>query len=149
MTSSLVLFDLDGFRFALDASRVQRVVPAVEIAPVPDLPPGVRGVISVRGDVVPVFDLRLRLGLPSRAVRLNDHFLIAKTSRRLVALIVDVVSGVVPRHEAQVASPSQILPGLSSIEGWIKLDGELVLIQDLEKFLTPEQDAALEAALAR
>lgn len=144
----LIVFTLEGQHLALDLARVERIVPAAEIAPLPDSPAGVRGVINVQGKIVPVFDLRVRFGLPPRELRLSDHFVVAHTTLRTVALIVDTAAGVVRRDPQNVTPVSDIMPGLRSIEGVMKIDGDMVLIHDLEAFLTAEARAALEMAMA-
>jgi purine-binding chemotaxis protein CheW len=152
-----VAFDLDKQRFALHLSVVERVVPVVEITPLPNAPEVVRGVINIQGRVLPVFDVRRRLGLPSRPVRLSDHMILARTARRSVALWVDGVRGIVePGGEpgGKAGSPENItpaegvLPGLEMIEGVVNLEDGLVLIHDLARFLSLEEERALDGAMA-
>ncbi len=143
----LILFELDGFFFGIDALNVERVVRAVEIAPVPGLPSGVIGVVHVRGKVLPVFDLRGRLGLAPRAVRASDHFIVLRSAGRQVAVVVDEVADVVPASMAGTISAPAVLPGLDSVEGWMKINGERIMIHDINKFLTTREMAELENAL--
>ncbi len=147
MTETLILFVLDGNHFALDALKVERVVRSAEIAPLPDLPPGIRGVLAVAGDIIAVFDLRERLGLPLREIRGSDHFIIARCDGRLAALVVDDVMDVVPAAKAAIIPTGTVLPGLASIEGWAKINGELIMIHDLGKFLSMEETLMLEKAM--
>ena len=144
---SLVFFMLDDFQFALAIASVERAIRAVAITPLPNAPAGVRGVVNVEGAIVPVFDPRVRFGLPARALRASDHFIIAHTPKRTVALLVESIEGVIPRHEAAMISAAEILPGLDSIAGVVKLDGGLVFIHDLDRFLSREDEEALAAAL--
>src|SRR3954470_10520753 len=97
---SLAVFCLDGQQFALAVASVERVVHAVEIAPLPGAPQGVRGVVNFRGTVVPVFDLRVRFGQAGREVQITDNLVIANTARRKVALMVDAAVSVVAAGEA-------------------------------------------------
>ena len=147
-SDSLVLLHVGEHEFALGTAAVEREVRAVAIEPLPEAPHGVRGIISLQGRIVPVFDLRALLGEPPRAVRPADHLVIAHTRWRTVALLVDAVAGVVPRVAAQVTPAGEILPGLAAISGVLRLDGGLVLIHDLDQFLSLEETAALERALA-
>jgi purine-binding chemotaxis protein CheW len=146
-SDSLVVFQLGEQRFALDVTVVERVVRAVEIAQLPDAPRGVRGVINLQGRIVPVFDLWSRLGQPARAVRAGDHLIVARTHSRTVALLVDSVVGVVRRSEAQITPAAEILPDIESISGVMKLDDSLVLVHDLERFLSIEDHEKLQLAL--
>ena len=146
-SDSLVILHVGEHAFALGAAAVERVERAVEIEPLPAAPRGVRGIIALQGRIVPVFDLRALLGEPARAVRADDHMVIAHTRWRTVALLVDAVSGVVPRVAAQITPAAEILPHLGAISGVLKLDDGLVLIHDIDCFLSLDDTAALERAL--
>ena len=146
-STSLVVFWIDDKEIAVSASAVERVLRAVEISPMPGAPRGVRGVINWQGKIVPVFDLRERFGQPVREVRASDHLLIAHTHWRTVALLVDAVVGVVPRSGAHITPAADILPDLECISGVMNLDGGIVLVHDVERFLSIEDHAALQLAL--
>jgi len=64
-----------------------------------------------------------------------------------VALVVDTVSDVVAVPSLDLVAPESILPQLEYVEGVVKLDGGMVFIQDLDAFLSLEEDQALEAAI--
>ncbi len=74
-----VLFLLDGQTYGLHIWEVERIVRAVEVKPLPESPPHIRGIVNVQGQVLPVVDLRVRFGLPTRDIRVDDHFIIART----------------------------------------------------------------------
>jgi purine-binding chemotaxis protein CheW len=147
VADAVVVFTLGDLRFALNIGAVERVISAVEISPLPEAPRGVSGVFNYKGKIVPVFDLRQRFGLPERAVRLSDHLIIAHTHWRVVALMVDAVSGVVAQSEVQLTPALEILPDLECVSGVMKLDGNLVMVHDLERFLSIEDHEALQLAL--
>ncbi len=91
MTSlRLVPFLLDDQRYALHLDVVERVIPAVEITPLPKAPEIVLGLINIRGKIIPVLNIRRRFRLPDRETELTDHFIIANTSKRTVALPADI-----------------------------------------------------------
>ena len=144
---SLVVFSLDEQQFALNVAAVERVVRAVEITPLPGAPAGVCWVIDLHGAVIPVFDLRAHCGRPSREVCATDHLVIARTARRKVALLADAALGVVSGSGTEVVAAAEILPHLEGIEGVVKLDGGIVLIHDLDKFLRLDEDDALASAM--
>jgi len=130
-------FALDGSRFALPLASVSRIVRAAGITPLPDAPDGVAGVLDVAGTIMAVYDLRKHLRLPRRPMRLDDQIIIARTPRRELALVIDHVLGLIEAMPAEIAH----VPGVLSTS-----DG-LVVIQDLETFLSPEDEATLESAL--
>jgi len=145
----LVIFTLDEQRYALHLSTISRIVHAVEITPLPRAPDIVRGVVNVQGQVIPVIDIRRRFQLPQREMQLSDHFIIASTSRRPVALVADAVEDVIDYPEQETVPPDKILPGTEYIEGVIKLEDGLVIIHDLDRFLSLDEDKKLDVALKK
>ncbi|WP_088536655.1 chemotaxis protein CheW [Geobacter sp. DSM 9736] len=138
----LVLFSVEGHRLALPLRVVEKVVQAVEVTPLPGAPEEVAGVIDIAGTITLVIDLRRRLGIPPREILLTDQLLIARTPRRMAALLVDSVEGVLPG--GRLAPASQILSGLEAVEGVLTLPDGLVVIHDLDILLAP-LDGALPA----
>lgn len=88
-----VLFLVDGQIYALDLWEVERIVRAVEVKPLPEVPEHIAGVVDVHGRVLPVVDLRLRFGRPTRPVALSDQFIIARTLTHSVILPADSALG--------------------------------------------------------
>jgi len=143
----LVVFWLDGKRYALRLSAVERVVPMVEVTHLPKAPAIVLGVIDVHGRIVPVINIRRRFGLPQREIDPDDQLIIAQTRKRAVALVADGVSGLLSRKEIEIISAEQVLPAMEYVEGIIKLEDGLVLIHDLDKFLSLDEERTLDSAL--
>jgi purine-binding chemotaxis protein CheW len=146
-TAQLVVFSLDERRYALDLAAVERVLPAVEIEALPQSPAIVLGIINVQGRVVPVIDLRRRFRLPERELSLSDRFILARAGKRPVALVVDSVAGVLNLSQAQTIPADTILPALEYVEGVVKTADGLLLIHDLETFLSLDEANSLDTAL--
>ncbi len=146
-TNQLVAFTLDDCRYAVSLSAVDRAVRLVEVTPLPQAPQIVIGVINLRGRIVPVLNIRARFGLPQREPGLGDQLLIARTSRRTVALVVDDVRGVIecPAHEAIAAD--EIVSGMEYVTGVLKLEDGMLFIHDLDEFLSLEEEEELAAAI--
>lgn len=144
-----VVFSLDGQRYALPLATVQRIVRAVEVTPLPGAPPIVLGAIDVEGTVLPVLDVRRRFLMPWREISPSDQFLIAMTARRAVALVIDEAQGVIEHEQSAVVDPTRIAPGLEQFHGVVKLEDGLVLIHDLEAFLSLDEARALDESIAR
>jgi len=140
-----VSFALDGRRCALPLEVVSRVVAAAEITRLPLAPAVVAGALDVGGSVLPVFDLRRVLRLPERALALDDQIIIARTARRPLALLVDQALGLIEAEPVGDTTP--LAPHLRHLRGVLSTSEGLVLIQDLETFLTDEEEEALESAL--
>jgi purine-binding chemotaxis protein CheW len=145
----LVVFTLGEQRYGLPLSSVERATRIVEITPLPDAPAIVLGVINVHGRMVAVVNLRHRFRLPERELALSDQIVVARTKLRPVAVVADAVIGVLAYTEQQVVAAADILPGIDYLEGVVKLDDGLILIHDLEKFLSLDEARALDAAMSR
>src|SRR5215469_5263815 len=78
--AEILVFEGDGRRYGLPAAEVRELARAVTIVPLPRPRALVEGVIDVRGEAVPVLDLRARLGLPAKGVEPSDHLVIARAS---------------------------------------------------------------------
>ena len=113
----------------------------------PKAPEIIAGIINVKGQIIPVADIRTRFGLTAHEIDLNDQFIIANTGKRDVAIVVDAVSGIrdLEPHQMEIAEKS--LPFAEHITGVAKVDDSLVLIYDLERFLSLDEEKVLEQAL--
>ena len=146
--SQLVVFSLDEQRYALRLSTVEQIVRAVEITPLPKAPNIILGVVNFHGRIVPVYDIRARFRLPGREISLSDHLILARATKRAVALVVDQVSGVVAGTDEEIIETRRISSNLEYIEGVVKLEDGLIFIHDLDTFLSVEEDSLLAEALS-
>lgn len=144
----MIVFALDERRFALPLGAVERAVRMVEVLPLPKAPEIVCGVVNVHGRIIPVIDARRRFGLPEKAVALSDQLLIASTRTLTLAMRVDAVIDVVEWSEEDCIAAEGIVAGLEHVAGIAKLAGGMVLIHDLESFLSLEEERSLGRALA-
>jgi purine-binding chemotaxis protein CheW len=142
-----VLFALDSGRYALPLHSIERVVRASQYTPLPLAPAAVLGAIEVAGNILPLFNLRNRFQLPERALTPADQFIIARTSRGGVVLAVDAALGVIDEPPQGALDSARLAPDLAHIRGVMSLPDGLVLIQDLEQFLSPPEAGALAAAI--
>lgn len=144
----LVVFWIGPHRLAVPMERVQRTVRAVEITPLPGAPERVRGVINFHGEVIPVYDVRARLGLPARALQSTDHLVIVETARRTLALLIGRDLELLLTGEDEIVPVEELLPAGNGTSSVLNLGEAIVLIQDVDRFLSSEDDDAVTAALA-
>jgi purine-binding chemotaxis protein CheW len=142
-----VVFKLDDRSFCLYLTCVRRVIRVVETAALPGAPQIVMGILNLNGEILPVVNIRKRFGLPEKELNLSDQLIIAATPRRSVAILVDVVTGVIEIPPEQVVPAGKVLPASGYIAGVIKLPDGMVLIHDLDSFLSLEEEQALSSAL--
>jgi purine-binding chemotaxis protein CheW len=92
--------------------------------------------------------MRRRFRLPERDIALTDQLVIAHTRQRPVALVADAVDGIFEYAEPDIVGAETILPGLEYIDGVVKLGDGLILIHNLDRFLSLEEAATLDRAMA-
>ena len=143
----LVVFTLDNQRFALPLSTVERAIRIMEIVHLPTAPEIVMGVINLHGKIIPVVNIRNRFRLPQREINLNDQLIISNTKKRPLAILIDSVLGVFEFPEKRIVSADKILPDIEYIEGVAKLEEGIILIHDIDKFLSLEEEKALNDAI--
>jgi purine-binding chemotaxis protein CheW len=143
----LLVFTLDRQRYALRLDRVQRVVRAAAVTPLPKAPEIVLGVLDLQGQVVPVINLRRRFALPERELRSDDQLVVARAGALTVALAVDGTESVLEEGELELTPPEEIVAGTSFLEGVASTAEGLLLIHDLEALLFPAEERLLSQAL--
>lgn len=121
----------------------------VEITRLPAGPDFIHGVINVRGNILPVLDLRCRFGLPERPVRLSDQLIILRCATRGFALMVDAVCDVRDCTEQMRTEGAEIIPDLPFLAAVVKLHDGLILLQDPELLLSPDESIAIDELIAR
>jgi purine-binding chemotaxis protein CheW len=144
----IVVFSLEEPRYALFLSDVVKVERAVETTPLPMAPAIVSGIINYHGEIIPVVDIRKLFRLPQREIHLEDQFIIARMSQRRVVLVVESVNGVYDCDHREAINAGHSLPFTEYVSGIVPLEIGIVLITDLEKFLSLDEEHVLEAALS-
>lgn len=147
--TSMVLFTLDEQRYALDLEIVERIVRAAAITPLPKSPEIVLGILDLHGEIIPVLNMRRRFRLPERDIRTTDQFIIARTGNLTVALAVDSARGVMEGEKNALTVAGTVLAGTEYVAGVTRTDDGLVLIHDLETFLTPGEEQSLLESLGK
>lgn len=128
-------FSLAYERYALETSLVREVCPLKELTPLPCTPPFILGIISVRGQILSVIDLKRFFNLPEKGLSDLDKVIILRRGRLEVGLLADAVAGVRAIPWAEVQAPLPTLEGLSPdyLQGVTR---EALIILDAEKILT-------------
>jgi purine-binding chemotaxis protein CheW len=144
----LVGFGIGRERFGVDILAVQEIIRSTEVTPVPNSPSFVEGVINLRGDIIPVIDLRKRLSLYLSDKDIEKNWvLILSIGNRVVGFIVDNVSEVLKIAEDDIDPPPNIvIAGLENqyIRGVCEIDNKLLIILDFESVLFNEEYYALK-----
>jgi purine-binding chemotaxis protein CheW len=147
--SHFVIFTLDDLKFALPLASVEKIARAAAIRPLPKAGDVILGVVNVQGRVIPVLDLKKRFGIPTRPVAVSDHLIIARSSTRVLALLVDRVQDILETDSGAVTDQSAILERMDFVEGVLRTDDGMVLINDLERLLFGDEAGELDKALQK
>ena len=134
----LVTFKLGDEEFGVDILRVQEINKMMNITKIPNAPEFVEGVINLRGEIIPVIELRKRFNLPSITDTENTRIIIIRIEDVIVGLIVDEVVEVVMLDDDDIESLANFSNDFSMdyISGAGKVDGRIVTILKLEKLIS-------------
>lgn len=148
-STKLVTFRLGADSFAAEIASVDRVLRYATPKSVPDLPQWIEGVIEHRGKVIPVVDMRTRIGLPSVEPTPTTRTLVLTTAEGFIGAIVDVVAEVASIPQETVAPPPPLFRGLAAhfVRGIAKVGEQLVVILDVDRVLTSDDRIAFERAV--
>jgi purine-binding chemotaxis protein CheW len=141
----LVSFNIGEEEFGVDILKVQEINRMVEITRVPNAPEYVDGVINLRGKVIPVINLRRRFGLQRKERDKNTRIIVVELSGKVLGFVVDAVSEVLRIPNSVTEPPPSIIAGIKAeyITAIGKLENRLLILLDLERVLTVEENEEL------
>ena len=145
----MIIFKVGAEEFAVDIMLVKEVVMMRDITPVPETLAFVEGVMNLRGNLVPVLDLRKRLRARRVLSSPEQRILIARCNGKLIGLIVDGTSEVVRISRDMIEPAPDIIRELDAeyIAGIINLNERFITLMDLERALTDEIASELEQVM--
>ena len=143
-----LVFELGGEEYAVDILKVQEIRGYDKVKPIPRSPDYLKGMINLRGVVVPVLDLRVRFGIAEPRYDAFTVMVILRIAARIVAVVVDGVSDVVrlPAHELKPAPTLGSVVDSSFIAGVATPGDRMVLLLDIEKLLSSGELRLIETA---
>jgi len=141
----LVSFFIGNEEFGVDILYVQEINRMSHITTVPNAPDFVKGVINLRGRVIPVVDLRLKFGMPPKEQDKNTRIIVIEVKGRTVGFLVDSVNEVLRISKDVTEPPPELAMGINSeyIKAVGKLEDRLLILIDLEKILSKEDTVQL------
>lgn len=142
----MVAFKLESEEFAVNIHQVREVLKMTQVTPLPQSAEFIEGVINLRGEIIPVVDLRKRFALPEGERGEQTRIIIVEIEDSNVGLIVDSVTEVLRFASENIKPPPSRVAGTRSdmIKGVAKLEDRLLIILDLEKVLTTEERITLD-----
>ena len=141
-----VVFSLAEELYGLDISRIQGIIRVPEITRVPRAPDFVEGVINLRGDIVPIVDLRKRFDRPHEEHTGDTRIINVEIGDDLVGLIVDSVEEVLNIPAEAIVPPPELVISADSayLRGIAKIGERLVTLLDLDEVLSIGEQAGVQ-----
>lgn len=145
----LVSFMLGNEEFGIDILQVQEIIKMIEITEIPNSPDFVEGVINLRGRVIPIIDLRVKLGFETQKVTNSTRIVVVEMNSNTVGFIVDAVNEVLRITTDIIEEPPALVAGINSefITAVGKLEGRLLILLDLNKLLSLKEKMELVETL--
>jgi purine-binding chemotaxis protein CheW len=141
-------FHLAEEDYGIEIRYVTEILSFQKITAVPDLPNFVKGVVNLRGQVIPVVDLRLRFGLEEREYTDRTCIIFTKVRENSVGLVVDTVNEVRDIPAKDVAPPPQVSKGVASrfVQGLGRINDKVEIILNADLLLSEDDAEALQSA---
>jgi purine-binding chemotaxis protein CheW len=144
----VVSFHLGSEEYGVDIAQVQEIIRMVEITHVPRAPHFMEGVINLRGQLIPIIDLRTRFAMPRAETTKSTRIVVTEIGSKRVGIVVDSVSEVLNIPLEQVEDAPDMIAGVGTeyIQGVGKVGDRLIILLDLTMVITGDEKAQLESA---
>ncbi len=140
----LVAFRIGSQEFCVDIQAVREIRGWTPATPLPHSPDYVRGVINLRGAVLPVVDLAARLGLRTTEPSARHVIIVSRIGDQLVGLLVDAVSDILTVTEDTMQPTPDVAYDADGafVKGLLPIDGRMISLVSLDRMLPPQLEAA-------
>jgi purine-binding chemotaxis protein CheW len=137
-TREVLVFVLGNEEYGVDILKVQEIRGYEKVTPIPAQPAYLKGVVNLRGTIVPVIDLRVKFGMPEPRYDSFTVVIVLRVAGRVIAIVVDAVSDVVRLTASEVKDAPRLgaLVDSSFLAGLATQDERMILLLDIEKFLS-------------
>jgi len=144
----LVCFKVDNELFGLEILKIQEIIRLPDITRLPKAPAFIKGVINLRGNIIPVVDLREKLGLAERKTSKMTRAIVVENEHKKIAVIVDEVANVLRVKGGAVSSAPAFVSKVAEeyIDGVVEYEQQLVIILRIDKILSSEDIISIEKA---
>ncbi|MGL1891376.1 MAG: chemotaxis protein CheW [Spirochaetaceae bacterium] len=145
--SKYLVFYLDENSYAISLFSVVRIVRSVEITPLPKAPDIILGLINLKGQILPVINVRKRFDYPIKEIELSDKLIILQTSDLNCAFLVTGVEGILEVSDEDVVAPGEIFCGMEYVQGVIRQEKGIIIIHQLDKILSGQEETLLKKVI--
>ncbi|OVE81444.1 hypothetical protein BVY04_03330 [bacterium M21] len=143
----VVSFKLHEEEYAIEITKAKEIILVEGVTRVPQMPDFIEGIINLRGNVIPVIDLRKRFGLPVSALDEQSRIVVTRMESKIIGLIVDSVSQVMKVPKSQIQEPPETIAGLAGeyLLGIGRVEERMILLLDTEKILKSNEEIVLNS----
>jgi purine-binding chemotaxis protein CheW len=147
-TIQVVSFKLGSEEYGVDIAQVQEINRMVAVTHVPRAPQFMEGVINLRGQLIPIIDLRARFGMPRAEHTKNTRIVVTEIGTKRVGMVVDSVSEVLRLPVDQIEPAPEMITGVDTeyIRGVGKIEDRLIILLDLARIISGSEKRELESA---
>jgi purine-binding chemotaxis protein CheW len=138
-----VIFTILNKEYGLDIQHVQEVIRIRKFVPVPEAADFVEGVMSLRGKVITLINLRKKLGVVKKEIGRSDRIIVTQIERHPLGIIVDTVLGVTNIDPANIIDPDENLKDATYRKGIAKIGPRLIMLMDIESLISNENRKSL------
>ncbi len=145
--SQFLTFNLGDELYGVDILRVQEIKGYTTVTKIPNTPPHIKGVLNLRGTIVPIIELRTKFGMPTIDYTAFTVIIVVVVRDKVMGLVVDSVSDVLNIDRKDIQPPPQfgVMVDVSFLNGVGKSGGTLVAILDMDR-LRSEGDGHVSGA---
>lgn len=149
-TSQVVVFKLGKQEYGLDIMKVIEIGDYKEATPVPEVPKYIEGIINIRGDIYPVYNLRTRFRMAEHAIDENTKIVQMNLNEFRVAFIVDNVCEILSIQDENIEETPKMIARYDSkyIKGITKKDDRIILLLDVDLLMSDADQQIIEGILA-
>lgn len=143
----LVIFSLGKEEYGVDIMQVKEIVTYKEPVKVPNTPQFVEGIINLRGEIIPIVNLKKRFNIPGEDIGDQTRVIVMSIDSKKVGFIVDDASEVITINNENIEPAPEIVAGIDRryITGIGKVEERILIILDLDKLFSEKEQEALEA----
>lgn len=142
----LVSFNVGKEEYAINIHNIQSIIRMVELTKIPNSPEFIIGVINLRGQVIPIIELSLKLGLKNNEYGKNSRFIIVEFKNTVIGFLVDNVNEVLRIPSNMLDEIPDIISETNkeNISSVIKLDNRLILLLDIDSLISENYNTIIE-----
>ena len=141
-------FRLGAEEYAIDILKVQEIRTYEAPTRIANTPAFIKGVMNLRGNIVPIIDLRVKFGLPEQKIDTQTVVIVLNVAKRTVGVVVDGVSDVIAVGADEI-KPAPELGGaldMRYIQGLATVGGQMMILIDIERLMTSRDMAIVDEA---